>query len=79
MSLNSDAPDSRPWFPRKRFGYGWGLPDTVQGWLVLIGYFGLMLAPVPVWNVHQVPIFWLVVYHYIVTAALVAIVFIKGE
>jgi hypothetical protein len=26
------------WFPAKRFGYGWGLPCTWQGWLVVGAY-----------------------------------------
>lgn len=26
------------WFPAKRFGWGWGLPATWQGWVVLVGY-----------------------------------------
>ena len=25
----------RPWFPVKRYGYGWGLPNVWQGWAVL--------------------------------------------
>ncbi len=24
------------WFPAKRYGWGWGLPNTWQGWVVLI-------------------------------------------
>ena len=30
------------WFPAKRFGWGWGLPTTWQGWAVLLGYFVLL-------------------------------------
>jgi hypothetical protein len=26
---------SRYWFPAKRYGWGWGLPVTWQGWAVL--------------------------------------------
>ncbi|PIM55265.1 hypothetical protein CS062_00070 [Roseateles chitinivorans] len=26
------------WFPRKRFGYGWGLPQRWQGWVTLAAY-----------------------------------------
>jgi uncharacterized membrane protein YhaH (DUF805 family) len=26
------------WFPAKRYGWGWGLPQTWQGWLVLLFY-----------------------------------------
>lgn len=26
------------WFPRKRYGWGWGVPTKWQGWAVLLGY-----------------------------------------
>ena len=26
------------WFPAKRYGWGWGLPITWQGWVVLATY-----------------------------------------
>jgi hypothetical protein len=29
----------RDWFPAKRFGWGWGLPRTWQGWAIFIGWF----------------------------------------
>jgi hypothetical protein len=31
------------WFPAKRYGWGWGLPATWQGWLVL-GAFVVLVA-----------------------------------
>jgi hypothetical protein len=32
------------WFPAKRYGWGWGLPATWQGWAVLATYiFALLL------------------------------------
>jgi hypothetical protein len=47
----------RYWFAAKRYGYGWGLPLTWQGWLVYAGWFavlfgglatpGLRRSPVP--------------------------------
>ena len=30
---------AKPWFKAKRYGWGWGLPATWQGWLVLLIYF----------------------------------------
>lgn len=50
-----DEPDARPegipapnppryWFPAKRYGWGWGLPSTWEGWVVLVGYLGLMVS-----------------------------------
>jgi hypothetical protein len=35
----SDGPE---WFAPKRYGYGTGLPISWQGWVVLIGYIGLV-------------------------------------
>lgn len=32
------------WFYAKRYGWGWGLPATWQGWLVLLLYTGLVVA-----------------------------------
>jgi hypothetical protein len=26
------------WFPAKRYGWGWGLPQRAQGWVVLAVY-----------------------------------------
>lgn len=28
----------RYWFPAKRYGWGWGLPSTWQGWIVLVAF-----------------------------------------
>ena len=30
------------WFPAKRYGWGWGLPTSWQGWLVIAGYVALL-------------------------------------
>lgn len=32
----------RYWFPAKRYGWGWGVPTTWEGWLVLAGYVALI-------------------------------------
>ncbi len=29
-------PRNEAWFPAKRYGWGWGLPQRWQGWLVLL-------------------------------------------
>jgi hypothetical protein len=31
-----NAKDKRYWFGAKRYGYGWGLPITWEGWLVFL-------------------------------------------
>ena len=38
------AADDKYWFPAKRRGWGWGLPNAWQGWLVLTAFGGLVLA-----------------------------------
>lgn len=37
--------DAEPkyWFPAKRYGWGWGLPNCWQGWLVLGAFVALMV------------------------------------
>ena len=32
------------WFPAKRYGWGWGLPVTWQGWAVLVAFMVLMVG-----------------------------------
>lgn len=34
----------RYWFPAKKYGWGWGMPATWQGWLVLGAYLALTLG-----------------------------------
>ena len=31
------------WFPAKRYGWGWGIPNSCQGWLVLALFSGLFV------------------------------------
>ena len=40
------APDPKYCFPAKRYGWGWGLPVTWQGWLALAIFLGLVVAGV---------------------------------
>ncbi len=35
-------PAPRYWFPAKRYGWGWGLPVTWQGWTTLLAYVASM-------------------------------------
>jgi len=44
--LQGFMPDRKEkfWFHAKSYGWGWGLPACWQGWLVLLGYVGLVIA-----------------------------------
>ncbi len=39
----SNHEKKRYWFAAKKRGWGWGLPLVWQGWVVLLGYIGLMV------------------------------------
>ena len=32
------------WFPAKKYGWGWGLPNCWQGWVVFTVYLGLLFG-----------------------------------
>lgn len=37
-------PEDKAWFPRKTYGWGWGVPSRWQGWAVLAGYLAAVMA-----------------------------------
>jgi hypothetical protein len=36
------------WFPAKKYGWGWGIPRTWQGWFVLVA-FAVVLVVARIW------------------------------
>ena len=66
------------WFPAKRYGWGWGLPVRWQGWVVLIGYLGLVFAGVYYFKARQASLSFLL-YVVVLTVVLIAIMVLKGE
>ena len=38
------AQQPRYWFHAKRYGWGWGLPATWEGWAVLLGAIAVILV-----------------------------------
>lgn len=66
------------WFPAKRYGWGWGLPLTWQGWIVLTIYFVLIAVGIVFIHPRETPgafVAWVVV----LTLVLIAICWAKGE
>jgi len=63
------------WFHVKSFGWGWGLPASWQGWLVLLGYFGLLLAGTLI----DTSTGGYLAYVFTLTVILIIIVAVKGE
>ncbi len=70
--------DGKYWFPAKRYGYGWGIPTTWQGWLVLAVYVVLTVAATFLFPPQKglVPYIGCVA---VLTAAFIAVCCLKGE
>ena len=66
------------WFAVKRYGYGWGLPVRWQGWLVLVAYLVLLYGGIRYFEPRRDGLS-LFVYLVVLTAALVAVIVVKGE
>jgi hypothetical protein len=62
------------WFPKKRFGWGWGPPRNVQGWAVLTGWIVLLST-----GTRALPGFAKVVFFLGMLALLGLILYFKGE
>ena len=71
-------PQSDFWFPAKSYGWGWGLPVKWQGWLVVIGYFGLTSLLLKQFK-DQRDLQDFLVYFGAITVIFVVVVYMKGE
>jgi hypothetical protein len=65
------------WFPLRRYLPGWGLPVCWQGWAVLGGYLGLLVAPAPLFA-RRFPQYY-AAYAFVLTVALALVISRKGE
>ena len=66
------------WFPAKRYGWGWGLPTSWQGWLVIACYVALLALGFALFPpASQVAAF--ATYVVALTALVIAICWLKGE
>ena len=75
-TLAEQSKTPRYWFPAKSYGWGWGLPSTWEGWLVLSMFFvfcGLSLWLASGSVLTTVGLIW------IAAIVLIAIAFWKGE
>ena len=68
----------RYWFPAKRYGWGWGVPSTWQGWVVLAIYAALLTFGI--FRFRPEPDFGpFIGYVAVCSALLVVICWLKGE
>jgi hypothetical protein len=42
--------DPEYWFPAKRYGWGWGIPVTWQGWVVFAADCAICCRPTSTWS-----------------------------
>ncbi len=72
-------PDPRPpyWFPAKRYGWGWGLPATWQGWVVFLAYLVLVCTLSAPIALYSMPLFF--IFLAVLTTVLITICYAKGE
>ena len=66
------------WFPAKRYGWGWGLPITWQGWLVFIVFLALLIVGFFLFPPGR-ETFAFLVYTGVLIVVLLVICYAKGE
>ncbi|MDE3023672.1 MAG: hypothetical protein KGI54_17800 [Pseudomonadota bacterium] len=66
------------WFPAKRYGWGWGIPVTWQGWAVIVVYVLFVLLAVITVPPIIYPLWFLIVL-VLLNAMLFIICWLKGE
>lgn len=70
-------PERKYWFPAKRYGWGWGLPITWQGWVVFVAWAALFF-PAQRYFLPRRPGAFLAC-TIVMSVLLLAICYIKGE
>jgi len=73
----ANEPNNGYWFPAKRYGWGWGVPQRWQGWVVL-AVFAALIAAGAAFLPQLGPLLFLA-YSAAVCAVLVAVCWLKGE
>lgn len=68
---------TRYWFPAKRYGWGWGPPQTWQGWAVFL----VWLAAIPIAALRLMPHHRVgfVIFVFAMVVLLLVICYAKGE
>ena len=67
------------WFPAKKHGFGWGIPVTWQGWVVLLVYALLMVIGAVFLTRFSIPMAYFIGYTVLLSLILIFICWMKGE
>jgi hypothetical protein len=79
MMSVSEKNNTKVWFPAKKYGVGWGLPVTWQGWIVIFAYLVLMLGGIVFLARSPIAIPLFFAYAFVLTALFIFICWKKGE
>jgi len=71
-------PQPNYWFPAKRYGWGWGLPGTWQGWLVMAAFVALLVAGIFLFP-PRAALGLFLIYVIVLGALLTGVCWLKGE
>ena len=71
-------PQPKYWFPAKRYGWGWGLPGTWQGWLVVAAFVVLLVAGIILFP-PRAALSLFNIYVIVLCAVLTGVCWLKGE
>jgi hypothetical protein len=69
---------NRYWFPAKKFGWGWGMPNNWQGWATYLAYTALLISGIALVGPAHNPIGF-ALYVAAISGALLGICLVKGE
>jgi hypothetical protein len=67
------------WFPAKKHGFGWGIPVTWKGWVVLLVYAFLMIIGALFLTRPSTPVIYFIGYTVLPSTILIFICWMKGE
>ena len=67
------------WFASKKYGIGWGLPVSWEGWVVLMGYLILVLVATPFLEKSPILFPLYMIYLFVLTGILILICYKRGE
>ena len=70
--------EQKYWFPAKRYGWGWGIPNCWQGWLVMAAFPALLVLGAFLFPPGK-DVAAFLLYVGILCALLVAVCWLKGE
>lgn len=70
--------DTKYWFPAKRYGWGWGLPISWQGWMALVVFVVLVAVGAHFFPPRHALLPYLV-YVAVLCGAFIGICWLKGE